>query len=109
MASPRLELNPKCRDCPRIKDVYRRATAFTIITPMPFVTFPSLIILDEEGLRLQQETIEDSANCPGTTEEVVLVEKGPPWNRRTVQERRLVCGLAQPPAPCVIPSELVEV
>jgi len=109
MASPYTEINPRCRDCPRIKDAYRRAAAFTITIPMLFASFPSLIIPDEEGLRLQQKTIEDSANCPGITEEVILVKKGLPWNRKTVQERVPGCGLSQPPPPCVIPSELVEV
>ena len=70
--------------------------------------FPSMTIPDKNAARKLQSAYEDAEHCPGPVEEPVLVRRGLPWNRRTVQERRIRCGLSQP-SPCAIPPELVEV
>jgi hypothetical protein len=63
---------------------------------------------NEYALQIHRGDMERAEHCSGPVEEVVLVTKGMPWDRRTVQKRRVRCGLSQP-SPCAIPSELVEV
>jgi hypothetical protein len=93
------------KECPRIQ------TAKTNVFLSGLTNadrFPAMTTPDGNADRELQSAREDAENCEGPVEEVVLVTRGLPWNRRTVQERRVRCGLCQP-FPCAIPSELVEV
>jgi hypothetical protein len=93
-------------ECPWIQ--VAKANAFLGSMPQPFDGFPSMTIPDENALRILLSSRTDAKGCEGPVEEVVLVKKGMPWNRRSVQERRVRCGLSEL-SPCAIPPELVEV
>jgi hypothetical protein len=95
------------KECPWIRGAKNNLILSTPVFTM-FEGFPSPNAGNEQALEIYRGDMERAEHCLGPVEEVVLVTKGMPWDRRSVQERRVRCGLSQP-SPCAIPPELVEV
>jgi hypothetical protein len=80
------------KECPWIRGS-RNNLIFSNPVFTMFEGFTSPNAGNEQALEIYRGDMERAEHCPGPVDEPVLVRRGLPWNRRTVTETKIRCGL----------------